>query len=166
MIHLLAVGEYNVIAVNWEKLARTPRYFYAVNNTRAVGYLTADLIEYIIEHYTNVTANNVHPVGMSLGAHVVGHLGYRLNGSLARITGLDPAGYKCHIKIHNFICFQQLLPNREVSNFLLLGPMFHTVPLSDRLSQDDAKFVDAIHCAGLWVGMDEKVYFASFNSRR
>ena len=101
LIHLFAVGEYNVIAVNWEKLARTPRYFYAVNNTRAVGYLTADLIEYLMEHYTNVTANNVHPVGMSLGAHVVGHLGYRLNGSLARITGLDPAGYKCHIKIHN-----------------------------------------------------------------
>ena len=101
MIHLFAVGEYNVIAVNWEKLARTPRYFYAVNNTRAVGYLTADLIEYLMEHYTNVTANNVHPVGMSLGAHVVGHLGYRLNGSLARITGLDPAGYKSHIKIHN-----------------------------------------------------------------
>ena len=44
--------------------------------------------------------------------------------------------------------------------------MFHTVPLSDRLSKDDAKFVDVIHCAGLWVGMDEKVYFASFNSRR
>ena len=72
-----------------------------MNNTRAVGYLTADLIEYLMEHYTNVTANNVHPVGMSLGAHVVGHLGYRLNGSLARITGLDPAGYKSHIKIHN-----------------------------------------------------------------
>ena len=72
-----------------------------MNNTRAVGYLTADLIEFLIEHYTNVTANNVHPVGMSLGAHVVGHLGYRLNGSLARITGLDPAGYKFHIKIHN-----------------------------------------------------------------
>ena len=101
LIHLFAAGEYNVIAVNWEKLARTPRYFYAVNNTRAVGYLTADLIEFLIEHYTNVTANNVHPVGMSLGAHVVGHLGYRLNGSLARITGLDPAGYKFHIKIHN-----------------------------------------------------------------
>ena len=52
-----------------------------------------------------------------------------------------------------------------MSNFLLLGPMFHTVPLSDRLSKDDAKFVDVIHCAGLWVGMDEKVYLASFNSR-
>ena len=48
-----------------------------------------------------MNANNVHPVGMSLGAHVVGHLGYRLNGSLARITGLDPAGYTSHIKIYD-----------------------------------------------------------------
>ena len=51
-------------------------------------------------------------------------------------------------------------------NLKFLGPMFHTIPLSDRLSKDDAKFVDIIHCAGLWVGMDEKVYFVQFNSNR
>ena len=51
-------------------------------------------------------------------------------------------------------------------NLQFLGPMFHTIPLSDRLSKDDAKFVDIIHCAGLWVGMDEKVYFVQFNSNR
>ena len=48
-----------------------------------------------------MNANNVQPVGMILGAHVVGHLGHCLNGSLARITGLDPAGYTSHITIHN-----------------------------------------------------------------
>ena len=37
------------------------------------------------------------------------------------------------------------------------GPMFHTVPLSDRLSKDDAKFVDVIHSGGLWIGTDEPV---------
>jgi len=121
-------GEYNVISVAWEKLCKSPRYFYAVNNTRVVGYLAADMISYLVNSYENVTLESVHPIGMSLGAHVVGHLGYHLNGSLSRITGLDPA-----------------------------GPMFHTVPLSDRLSKDDAIFVDVIHCAGLWVGMDEKV---------
>ena len=41
--------------------------------------------------------------------------------------------------------------------YLISGPMFHTVPLTDRLDKEDAKFVDIIHCAGLWVGMDEKV---------
>ena len=78
--------------MNWEKLSRTPRYFYAVNNTKAVGYLTGDFISYLLDRYEKVAFDNVHPIGMSLGAHVVGHLGYHVNGSLARITGLDPAG--------------------------------------------------------------------------
>ena len=31
--------------------------------------------------------SSVHPVGFSLGAQVAGHLGYKLNGKLSRITG-------------------------------------------------------------------------------
>ena len=37
------------------------------------------------------------------------------------------------------------------------GFLFHTVPLSEKLSTEDAKFVDVIHSAGLWIGMDEAV---------
>ena len=33
-----------------------------------------------------------HAVGFSLGAQVTGHLGYKLQGRIQRITGLDPAG--------------------------------------------------------------------------
>ena len=40
--------------------------------------------------------SSVHPVGFSLGAQVAGHLGYKLNGKLSRITGLDPAGFLFH----------------------------------------------------------------------
>ena len=89
---IFITGDYNVISVGWGKLCKTPRYFFAVNNTKPVGYLTADLIHYLVSNYEKVTLDNVHPIGMSLGAHVVGHLGYHMNGSLARITGLDPAG--------------------------------------------------------------------------
>ena len=67
-------------------------------------------------------------MGFSLGAQVAGHLGYKLNGKLSRITGLDPAGF-----------------------------LFHNVPPSERLDPSDAKFVDVIHAAGLWIGMDEVV---------
>lgn len=35
--------------------------------------------------------------------------------------------------------------------------MFHTVSDDDRLSKKSAKFVDVIHTAGLWKGMDEPV---------
>ena len=39
----------------------------------------------------------------------------------------------------------------------ILGFLFHTVPPSERLSTEDAKFVDVIHSAGLWIGTDEVV---------
>ena len=51
-----------------------------------------------------------------------------MGGKLSRITGLDPAGF-----------------------------LFHNVPHSERLDPSDAHFVDVIHSAGLWIGMDEPV---------
>ena len=48
-------------------------------------------------------------------------------GKIGRITGLDPS-----------------------------GPLFHSVPPSDRLDRSAAKFVDIIHTAGKWVGNSEK----------
>ena len=47
---------------------------------------------------------------------------------MSRITGLDPAGF-----------------------------LFHNVPHNARLDPSDALFVDVIHSAGLWIGMDEAV---------
>ena len=76
----------------------------------------------------NADIQKFHPIGFSLGAQVAGHLGYKLGGKLSRITGLDPAGF-----------------------------LFHNVPHSERLDPSDAHFVDVIHSAGLWIGMDEPV---------
>jgi len=58
----------------------------------------------------------MHIIAHSLGAHVASYAGMRLNGSLARITGLAPA-----------------------------GPFFDHMPNSVKLDPSDAKFVDAIH---------------------
>ena len=41
--------------------------------------------------------------------------------------------------------------------FLLVGFLSHTAPPEEKLSPDDAQFVDVIHSAGLWMGTDEKV---------
>ncbi|TNN41128.1 Lipase member H [Liparis tanakae] len=55
-------------------------------------------------------------IGVSLGAHMSGFVGANLNGSLGRITALDPA-----------------------------GPQFTGTPPEDRLDPTDAQFVDVLH---------------------
>ena len=39
-----------------------------------------------------VEPSDIHVIGFSLGAQVVGCLGYAMGGALPRVTGLDPAG--------------------------------------------------------------------------
>ena len=120
----------NVISVDWRKLANTyPFYNVAAKNTKLVGILTASLLNFLVDQ-GNAHLSQFHPIGFSLGAQVAGHLGYKLDGKLSRITGLDPAGF-----------------------------LFHNVPHSERLDPSDAQFVDVIHSAGLWIGMDEPVSF-------
>ena len=90
---MFVIGDYNVISVDWRRLANTaPFYNVAAANTKPVGYITADLISYIVNYFGEADIESFHPVGFSLGAHVAGHAGYHLDGRLSRITGLDPAG--------------------------------------------------------------------------
>ena len=48
--------------------------------------------------------------------------------------------------------------------FFLVGFLSHTAPPEEKLSPDDAQFVDVIHSAGLWMGTDEKVYYIKYPS--
>ncbi|KAG8186239.1 hypothetical protein JTE90_008765 [Oedothorax gibbosus] len=82
-------ADYNVIVVDWTSLNSLP-YSKAVANTRVVGAKLAKLINFIINN-TGTTAASFHIVGHSLGAHIAGYAGERIDG-LSRITGLDPAG--------------------------------------------------------------------------
>lgn len=68
----------NVISVDWRKLANTyPFYNVAAANTKAVGYLTASLVEFLIEKGSS-DMSLFHYIGFSLGAQVAGHSGYKL----------------------------------------------------------------------------------------
>ncbi|XP_056399826.1 endothelial lipase [Hyla sarda] len=104
----------NIIVVDWMSLA-DQLYPDAVNHTKLVGMETAILIDWLQEK-GNMSLQNVHLIGYSLGAHVAGFAGNYITGTLGRITGLDPA-----------------------------GPMFEDVEAHKRLSPDDAEFVDVLH---------------------
>ncbi|XP_018399013.1 PREDICTED: pancreatic lipase-related protein 2-like [Cyphomyrmex costatus] len=117
----LNVEDYNVICVDWFA-GSTKEYLTSVKLTHQVGEYVAAFIEFLGSE-TQVSFDDIHVVGHSLGAHVAGYIGNYISKKLGRITGLDPA-----------------------------GPAFETPYLKDtkdRLDAADANFVDVIHtCAG------------------
>lgn len=117
---LLDHGDYNVIQLDWTNGNKFP-YTQATANTRVVGALLAQLIRWLETEF-GAKRETFHLIGHSLGAHIAGYAGERLqDGSrkLDRITGLDPA-----------------------------GPYFENTHPEVRLDPTDARFVDAIHTDG------------------
>ncbi|XP_023288828.1 lipase member H-A-like [Orussus abietinus] len=81
-------SEFNVVAVDWHRLATAPCYPTAVHNVPHVGQCVAQLINRI----RDTGAKDIHAIGFSLGAHVPAFSANVLRPyKLFRITGLDPA---------------------------------------------------------------------------
>ncbi|XP_022235545.1 pancreatic lipase-related protein 3-like [Limulus polyphemus] len=78
-------------------------------------WLLNDKLDDSPQETKNISLDSVHLIGHSLGAHVAGYAGERLN-KVRRITGLDPA-----------------------------GPYFTGTAENVRLDRSDAEFVDVIH---------------------
>ncbi|XP_075969260.1 pancreatic lipase-related protein 2-like [Anticarsia gemmatalis] len=85
----LAVQDCNVIVVDWGALANTA-YSTAAAGTPNVGEHLGTFLTWLF-NTAGGNWNQVHLVGFSLGAHVVGNAGRRTGNRPARITGLDPA---------------------------------------------------------------------------
>jgi hypothetical protein len=66
-------------------LAAGPDYPRAAANTRLVGLLTGDFVNFLVSQGTDLI--KLHLIGFSMGAHVVGLAGHIANGVLPRITG-------------------------------------------------------------------------------
>ncbi|XP_025110727.1 pancreatic triacylglycerol lipase-like [Pomacea canaliculata] len=113
---LLRQGDYNVVVVDWGS-GSFSLYGQATANTRVVGAMIAQLIMFI-QNTTGARQEDMHIVGHSLGSHVAGYAGERLQ-HLGRITGLDPA-----------------------------QPYFQYTDKAVRLDPTDALFVEAIHTDG------------------
>lgn len=85
---LLRSVDCNVVLVDWFR-GSLPPYLRAAGNTRLVGAMIAELIKFLISQ-TQSSPDLYHVVGFSLGSHIAGYAGSRLNQDgliLGRITG-------------------------------------------------------------------------------
>lgn len=112
----------NVIEVDWAEPASSVFYPNAAASTKSVAKHLSDLLLDLHKKF-KILYPSIHVIGHSLGAHIGGFAGQTIQGEekggLGRISGLDPA-----------------------------GPLFSLVDPAERLSPDDANFVDVIHTDG------------------
>ncbi|XP_028161543.1 pancreatic lipase-related protein 2-like [Ostrinia furnacalis] len=81
----LGRSDVNVIVLDWSRYAYS-LYTTAVRVIPFLGRGLAYFLRFLIST-TGGSLNNVHLVGFSLGAHLVGNAGRELYGEIARITG-------------------------------------------------------------------------------
>ncbi|CAH0687765.1 unnamed protein product [Spodoptera exigua] len=86
----LGKSDTNVIVMDWRRLALAD-YATAVRGVPAVGRGLGQFLIFL-NQVTGQPFSQMHLVGFSLGAHVVGNAGRELGGRAARVTALDPAG--------------------------------------------------------------------------
>lgn len=81
----LAVQDVNVIVVDWSALANS-NYNTAAAGVPNVGQFLGNFLVWLI-NTAGGNWNNVHLVGFSLGAHVVGNAGRTAGSRPSRVTG-------------------------------------------------------------------------------
>ena len=84
---ILSTENVNVIVTDWSMGNGFP-YTQATANTQVVGAEIAKLIK-ALSTASGKSLERYHLIGHSLGSHIAGYAGSRLNGKLGRITGLD-----------------------------------------------------------------------------
>ncbi|XP_044755151.1 uncharacterized protein LOC123314100 [Coccinella septempunctata] len=122
----LSTAKVNVVIVHWDYIALSYLYIFVVRKLKLVAAYYADFLERLIE-LKLLDPEQIHLIGHSLGPHLSGQVGKRLlskNMKIGRITGLDPA-FPGYQKAFGF----------------------------EKLSREDATFVDVIHTCGGALGI-------------
>lgn len=113
------VGGYNVITVDWSSIAKDINYAVPAELTLSVGSKIAEFLDRLIDH-TKTNASDIHLIGHSLGAHVMGSCGLHLkSGKIGRITGEYCIAYDCGPHEIYHVCiriFMKLYHNRMTLN--------------------------------------------------
>lgn len=119
-------GNYNVFFVDWSKGSKTLNYIVAaVIRVPKVGRFVGQFINFLVKN--NYTSyDKVSLIGFSLGAHIVGVAGKTTTQKVSTIYALDPA-----------------------------GPMFSRIFSKNRLTADDAEYVEVMHTCGGGLGFFE-----------
>ncbi|KAK9881652.1 hypothetical protein WA026_017170 [Henosepilachna vigintioctopunctata] len=131
----LKESKVNIFIINWEKIANSYLYFLILQKMAPLADYYAEFLTKLIK-LKNLDPGALHLIGHSLGAHISGMVGKRLqkNGfTIGRITGLDPA-----------------------------SPGFHESSDLEKLSKLDASFLDVIHTSGGTLGIQESIGHIDF----
>ncbi|XP_063548452.1 pancreatic lipase-related protein 2-like [Cydia strobilella] len=127
----LNISDLNIIVVDWGNAANV-NYVLASYNVAMVGRLLTDFLNFLIVE--GVSMDNVHLIGHSLGAHIVGIAGDHVKyGPVDTITGLDPA-----------------------------KPLFSLSNKDARLDKHDARHVEVIHTCGDYLGFSDPLGHIDF----
>lgn len=131
----MSKDDMTVIAVDWSKYA-SGTYSKAYKSAKPVGESIADLVMKLSQDL-GIPLSKFHLIGHSLGAHISGFAGKKVlavtGQKIGRISGLDPA-----------------------------GPSFNGKGPAERLSTDDADFVDAIHTDSVLAGYKKSIGHVDF----
>lgn len=128
-----ALGDFNMISVDWSIGAEPINYITARNRVPDVGKVVARYIDFLHLH-NFIQFNNLMVIGHSLGGHVVGITGkFVTRGTIQVVISLDPA-----------------------------GPLFSLNNPSDRIAPTDGVYVEVIHTNGGTLGFREPIGQADF----
>ncbi|XP_062715391.1 pancreatic triacylglycerol lipase [Aedes albopictus] len=94
--NLLALGEFNVINVDWGAGAQTINYIQARNRVGPVGEMVSRFIDLLVTEggalACGASLDDISVTGSSLGTHCAGNAGKFQQGRINTIIGMDPAG--------------------------------------------------------------------------